>query len=170
MDPDPRLNQILRRLICPSFPKLRRHAVRIGWGADEELLYYTVDGECFVIVVNSCLRRARRRALEGGIAHELCHIDRDLRLGAYPRQLAWKRYAESRWYRMREERETERQVIRLGYGSQLLELIRFARAQGYTFEREHGLLYVEVLRACAAMQKQTEACLRRISRSVCSRI
>jgi len=81
------------------------------------------------------------------IAHELCHIDADLRLGVFQRQLAWERYSQSRWYRMREERNTERRVIELGYGECLLELIRYARRLGYSFEREHGLLYAEVLRA-----------------------
>jgi hypothetical protein len=119
----------------------------IGWGAEEELLYYTADGDQCVIAVNPSLQAAPRRVLEGGIAHELCHIDADLRLGAYPRQLAWNRYSESWWYRMRNERATERQAIALGYGRQLLELIRFAHRLGYTFRREHGLFYAEILRA-----------------------
>ena len=85
--------------------------------------------------------------MEGGIVHELCHIDSDLKLGAYQRRLAWERYARSRWYRIREERAIETRVIELGYGRHLLELIRFTGRLGYTFDREHGLSYAEVLRA-----------------------
>jgi hypothetical protein len=48
---------------------------------------------------------------------------------------------------MREERSVESRAIELGYGNQLLELIRFARRLGYSFKREHGLLYGEILRA-----------------------
>ena len=48
---------------------------------------------------------------------------------------------------MWEERATERRVIELGYGAHLLKLIRFARRLGYTFAREHGLFYFEILRA-----------------------
>ena len=112
------------------FPRLRRRAIAIGWGAEDELFFYTADTEPYLIAVNRSLEGAPRRALEGGIAHELCHIDADLRLGIYPRELAWNRYLASRWYRMRNERATEQQAIALGYGRHLLALIRFARLLG----------------------------------------
>ncbi|HEY7391066.1 MAG TPA: hypothetical protein VH640_21290 [Bryobacteraceae bacterium] len=147
MDRNSRLNRILRHLILRSFPKLRRRNITIRWCTDDELLYYTVHAEQYVIAVNSCLEQAGRRVLEGGIAHELCHIDADLKLGWYQRRLAWNRYSESYWYRMREERATEWRVVELGYGLQLLNFIRFAHRLGYTFAREHGLFYAEILRA-----------------------
>jgi hypothetical protein len=40
----------------------------------------------------------------------------------------------------------EARAIELGYRNQLLELIRFTRRLGFTFDREHGLSYAEVLR------------------------
>jgi hypothetical protein len=146
MVPDARLNSILRHMVSRSFPKLRRRAIAIGWGAQDELFYYTADWKEYLIAVNPSLEGAPRRVLEGGIAHELCHIDADLRLGAWSRRLAWDRYLESRWYRMRNEHATERQAIVLGYGCHLMELIRYAHRLGYTFEREHGLFYAEILR------------------------
>jgi len=145
--PDIHLNRILHNLVRRSFPGLRRRTITIGWGAEDELLYYTTQAEQYVIAVNHLLQGARRCVLEGGVAHELCHIDADLRLGVFARQLAWNRYPTSRWYRMRNERATESQVIKLGYGRHLIELIRFAHRLGYRFEREHGLLYAEILRA-----------------------
>lgn len=148
MERDAGLNRVLRRLILRSFPTLRRRTIAIGWGPEDqdELLYYAAAGEQYRIVVHPCFEAAPRRALEGGIAHELCHMEADLRLGRYPRQLAWERYARSSWYRTRNERTTERRAIELGYGAHLLELIRFARKLGYTFEREHGLFYAEIVR------------------------
>ena len=142
-------------MVRRSFPNLRRRAIAIGWGAKDELFYYTADAEQYLIAVNPSLEGAPRRVLEGGIAHELCHIDADLRLGAYSRDLAWNRYSESRWYRMRNEHATERQAIVLGYGCHLMELIRYAHRLGYTFEREHGLFYAEILRA-EGLRRQTE--------------
>ena len=134
-------------MVRRSFPKLRRRAIAIGWGAQDELFCYTADADEYLIAVNPSLERAPRRVLEGGIAHELCHIDADLNLGVYPRQLAWNHYLESRWYRMRNERATEREAVALGYGPHLMALIRFAHRLGYRFEREHGLFYAEILRA-----------------------
>jgi hypothetical protein len=157
MVPDDGLNRILHQMVRRSFPRLRRRAIAIGWGAKDELFYYTADKEQYLVAVSPSLRGAPRRVLEGGIAHELCHIDADLKLGAYPRQLAWNRYSESRWYRMRNERATEHQAIALGYGRHLMELIRFARRLGYTFEREHGLFYAEILRAEALRGQARQA-------------
>ena len=154
MVPDARLDRILRHMVRRFFPRLRRRAIAIGWGAEDELFFYTADMEQYLIAVNRSLEGAPRRVLEGGIAHELCHIDADLRLGIYPRELAWNRYSASRWYRMRNERATEQQAIALGYGRHLLELIRFAHRLGYTFAREHGLFYAEILRADRSLRSR----------------
>jgi hypothetical protein len=149
IDPASRLRKILRDLIRRSFPNLRRRPITISWDAQCGLLDYTVDSDRHLIRVDDCLRGAPRRVLEGGIAHELCHIDADLQMGEYQRELAWGRYARSRWCRMREERATERRVIELGYGPQLLALIRYGHRLGHSFSREDGLVYAEVYRAIA---------------------
>ena len=151
--PDSALNRILRRMIIRSFPRLRRLDIRIGWGAEEDLLLYALDHGRHAIQVNDFLRPAPRAVLEGGIAHELCHIDADIRLGAYQRELAWNRYGRLRWSRICEERATERRVIELGYGVQLLAFVRFARRLGYSFTREHGLLYWEIAAATRAAHR-----------------
>src|SRR5689334_18641536 len=115
-----RLRKILRALIRQSFPTLRRRQMAIVWGAEGDLLHYTVEADLYIIRVNDCLRAAPRRVLEGGIVHELCHIEADVKMGIFQRDLAWTRYLESRWHRMREERTTEMRVIELGYGPHLL--------------------------------------------------
>lgn len=144
------LRQIVRRLILRSFPRLRHIQLTISWGSEDELLWYTTQGGDHRIGVNECLKRATTRVLEGGIAHELCHIDADARLGRYQRELAWDRYGASRWMRMREERATDARVLDLGYGPHLLAFVRFARSLGYSFAREHGLLSYEIRRAIEA--------------------
>jgi hypothetical protein len=131
---------------------LRHICLAISWGLDNDLLCYTVRNGEHLIRVNKFLSPAATRVLEGGIAHELCHIDADLGLGRYQRELAWQRYAASRWWRMREERATEVRVIELGYGPHLLAFVRFARRLGYSFTMEHGLLYSEIRRAVQARQ------------------
>jgi len=140
------LNSLLRRLIVRSFPSLRRHVILIAWANQDELLCYSVHGQERWITVSDYLKQARCSAIEGGIAHELCHIELELCLGPYQRGLAWERYSRSRWHRIREERYVEARAIELGYRDQLLELIRFTRRLGFTFDREHGLSYAEILR------------------------
>jgi hypothetical protein len=131
---------------------LRRIRLTISWGLEDELLLYTVQNGEHLIQVNECLRPAPAHVLEGGIAHELCHIDADLRLGRYQRELAWQWYSASRWRRIREERATEVHVIELGYGPHLLAFVRFVRRLGYSFTKEHGLLYPEIRRAVRAQR------------------
>lgn len=147
-DADARLQRIVRRVVRRSFPRLRRVLFSISWDAGEdEFLYYAVRGEQHVIGVHECLREAPEPVLRGGLAHELCHIDADLKLGPYQRHLAWARYQNSRFYRMREERATESRLIELGYGRELLAFFRFARRRGFSFSSEHGLSLPEVVRA-----------------------
>ena len=134
-------------MVVRSFPRLRLLPLTISWGTEEGLLWYTVENGRHLILVNNVLRPATRQVLEGGIAHELCHIDADVRLGPVQREMAWNRYAASRWCRMREERQTEVRVVELGYGPHLLAFVRFARRLGYSFTRENGLLYPEIQRA-----------------------
>ena len=143
---DPRLNRILRRLVLRSFPGLRLVPIRISWGANDEFLYYTLEREGCAIGVHECLRNAPTLVVRGGIVHELCHIDADLKLGPYQRQLAWDRYSNSRFSRMREERAIDRRVLELGYGRDLLAFIRFAYRLGYGFTREQGLTFPEIQR------------------------
>jgi hypothetical protein len=105
---------------------------------------YTLDGR-FGIAVSPLLREAPRKALAGGIAHELAHVVRDHRLGPLQRDWAFDRFASSRAYRFREERATDRRAAERGYGPHLLALVAFARRVGIRFERENGLLTNEIV-------------------------
>jgi hypothetical protein len=147
MDWNARLERILQQLIRRSFPDLRR--LRIGIGFDDLepgncLEYYTLDGR-FGIAVSSLLKNAPRKALVGGIAHELAHIVRDHRLGPLQRDWAFERFALSRTYRFREERATDQRAVERGYGPHLIALAAFARRIGIRFERENGLLTNEIV-------------------------
>ena len=141
------IDRILRRMIVRSFPRLRRLPITIRWGLEsEDLLLYSLERGTHLIRVNDELRPAPGIVLEGGLVHELCHIDADMAMGRFQRALAWERYARSLWFRTFEERATELRAIDLGYGPHLLAFVRFARRLGYQFTREHGLLYAEIAR------------------------
>src|SRR5438309_3302825 len=97
---------ILRRLVARGFPELKRLRIRIDFDelSDDECLRYDWESGRYRIRINEFLRGAPRRVLEGGIAHELCHILADSRLGPFQRQLAYDYYARSAKYRIRDER------------------------------------------------------------------
>ena len=143
-----RADIILRILIRRGFPELAGRDFRIHFGDYEDWMWYDIAGGAFVIGVDNLLRAAPRRVVEGGFAHELAHIVRDLRLRPFPRGLAYRRYIRLRAYRIRDERGTDLEVIRRGYGRQLLALMLWGRTRGYTSGPEHGLLLAEVVRLC----------------------
>jgi hypothetical protein len=153
MTSDERLHRILRFLVFRSFPRLRGRSITVAWGSQYELLYSMVSGDGFSVCVNDRLRAAPDRVLEGGLDHKLCHIDAEVKLGPFQRELAWSRYERSQWCRMREERAVERCAVRLGYAVHLLALDRFAHQLGYRFTREDGLLMSELCRLIGEERK-----------------
>jgi hypothetical protein len=146
------LQAILRRVIAKGFPELKRLRIAIGFGPldRDTCFFYYIEAGRYQITVADALRPAPRRALEGGIAHELSHILRDSRLGPYQRKLAFDRYARSASFRTRDERATELRQIERGYGPQLLAFLSYARTLGFRFTREHGLLRAEIARCLQA--------------------
>jgi hypothetical protein len=145
--PDARLQALLRQVILRSFSELRRLRIGIAFedlAPGDFLEYYTLRGR-FRIAVSPLLRGAPRRALEGGIAHELSHILQDHRLGPAQLESAFARSASSRTYRIREERAADRHAVERGYGPHLIALVRFARRLGIRFYRENGLVAAEIV-------------------------
>ena len=137
---------ILRRMIARSFPELKRLRIAIEFGPldRDTCFFYSHDCGRYQITVSDCLRRGPRRVLEGGIAHELSHVVQDSRLGPRQREIALERYARSPGYRMRDERATDLRQIARGYGPQLLAFLSYARALGFRFTRQHGLIPPEI--------------------------
>jgi hypothetical protein len=143
------LDAILRRVIRRGYPELagKRFTLTVA-GYDDWMFYEPAsDGrEAFVIGVDKSMLEASRRAIAGAFAHELAHILRDSRLPRRRLERAWSLYFSSRAFRIRDERETDAEAIARGYGPELLELMLFARARGYRWDREDGLTLAEVHR------------------------
>jgi hypothetical protein len=137
---------ILRIVIRRGFPELAGETFHVRLGDYDDWMWYDLSGDAFVIGIDNSLGGAPRRVLEGGFAHELAHIVRDLRMGPFQREIAYERYRLSRAYRIRDEQSTDRELMRRGYGRQLLALILWGRRRGYTSGREHGLLFADVYR------------------------
>ena len=142
-----RCERVLRILIRRAFPELRGTKIALQFGDFDSWMYYQPAAPAsFILGVDNSLREAPRRVLEGGFAHELAHIACDRRRSRWQLDFAFARYRVSISWRIREERRTDLEVIRRGYGRHLLSLMLYARAHGYTSCREHGLLIAEVRR------------------------
>jgi hypothetical protein len=143
----PRCDCILRILIRRHFPELRRVRIALQAGDYDCWMYYEPAGRrSFILGVDRSLEGAPRRVLEGGFAHELAHITRDIRYSPFQLDRAFGRYQRSLAWSIRDERNTDLEAIRRGCGPQLLALMRYGRARGYPSCREQGLLIGEVRR------------------------
>jgi hypothetical protein len=150
------LDAILRRVIRRGFPELARKRIVMTLGEYDDWMFYEPAGQgrgSFVIGVDTSLLGAPRRAIAGAFAHELAHILRDSRIGRWQLDRAWSLYHGSRAFRIRDERETDGEAIARGYGRELLELMLFARARGYRWDREDGLTLPEVHKRCGAAMR-----------------
>ena len=137
---------ILRILIRRGFPELAGRRFLIRFGDFDDWMSYYPSGDSFIIGVDNSLGAAPRPVLEGGFAHELAHIVRDLRFRPFQRARAFEKYRDRLAWRIRDERGTDLEAIRRGYGRQLLALMLWARTRGYTSGREHGLLLADLYR------------------------
>jgi hypothetical protein len=143
------IDAILRQVIRRGFPELARMHIAMTIGEFEDWMFYEPTGpggRSFVIGVDTSLLDVSRRVIAGGFAHELAHILRDSRIGRYRLERAWPLYFTSQAFRIRDERETDREAIARGYGPELLALMLFGRARGYLWSREDGLTVPEVHR------------------------
>ena len=137
---------ILRIVIRRGFPELAGLRFQIRFGDYDEWMWCDQVGNLWVIGIDKSLGAAPRRVLEGGFAHELAHIVRDLRWRPFQRSLAYEHYRTHRTYRIRDEQRTDLEAMRRGYGRQLLAFMLWGRARGYTSGRECGLLLADVFR------------------------
>ena len=140
---------ILRKVIRRGFPELVRKKFVLSVGDYDDWMFYEPAGEgrgSYVIGVDKSLVGAPRRVIAGCFAHELAHIVRDSRMGRCRLNRAWSLYFSSAAFRIRDERETDREAIVRGYGPELRALMLFGRARGYRWDREDGLTLPEVHR------------------------
>lgn len=140
------LENIIKTIIKDSFPELMNEDIQIEWkDLKDALMEYgglSVDG--FYIEVDKSLKKANKKVLIGGIAHELCHILEDIKLGKEKSLRSRIAYKISRRYKTLDERNTDLQVIIRGYGKELLEFMKFSIENGYDYYKEDGLSAMEI--------------------------
>lgn len=90
------------------------------------------------------MKKAPLEVVEGGLAHELAHIERDSKLGFFERREDIRKYNDSAEYRKEDERETDMLVIQKGYGKQLLEFIKYHNKRRRKYKKKDGLTKKEI--------------------------
>ncbi|MBI4170961.1 MAG: hypothetical protein HY514_04650 [Candidatus Aenigmarchaeota archaeon] len=139
------LAKIRNRLLKEGFPDLLDEDISVKYARCKP--YFDYDGSSKKgYRIRACLemRRAPLQAVEGGLAHELCHIATEKFLGKKQRKQDVKLNKKSKRYRTLDERDTDLRVILRGYGRQLLALLQYAERKGDTYHKDDGLSAREV--------------------------
>ncbi len=136
-----KLEVIRDGIIRKAFPELINEDIQIEYKElrDACLEYGKFTSEGFHIEVDESLRTAPVDVINGGIAHELCHIMADKKRG-----LSEWLLRKSVRYRMLDERDTDLRTIIRGYGRELLAFLRYAETKGYPYYKEDGLSIREI--------------------------
>lgn len=118
-----RYRQITQALIDQSFPLLKRRKIHI---LVAKFSFYGfsvwIPPVLRLIVLSKRTGDIDKRAVTGLIAHELCHQERYIKMGAMKYLVFAFRFLTSRSARAAEEKATDRLTIEKGYGRELFEL------------------------------------------------
>ncbi|TSE04403.1 MULTISPECIES: hypothetical protein [Aquimarina] len=140
------LQTILNDIIKNAFPELMDEDIAIEWKNLEDALMDQggLTGHGYFIEVDESLKKANEAIIVGGIAHELCHILADLKVGKWQILLDRVAYRIFKRYRTLDERNTDLQAIIRGYGSSVLLFMKYSENKGYNYYKEDGLSIREI--------------------------
>ncbi|MBU2522941.1 MAG: hypothetical protein KKE23_01470 [Nanoarchaeota archaeon] len=137
------LRNVLDEIVSNSFPELKKQKINLKYEKLSEYLFnFGGTMNHYWISVESTLKKASKKLIQGGIAHELCHIVNDMNLSKYMKRNDLKLYKKNSRYRQMDERHNDLQVILRGYGIHLIELIKKCSKEneGLTVEEVKTLL------------------------------
>lgn len=126
------LNRIKARAI-KGFLELNLTNIEVSWYPVRGGIFEYGDfqkKEGFYVHVHTRLKCARSEVLIAGTAHELAHIAREILIGKNHATRTQNLYQSSRIYRRKTEIETDLEVIKRGFGRELLYLEEYRRRRG----------------------------------------
>lgn len=143
------LKTITNNIIKKSFPELKGKNLEIYFrNLDDALMKFNIldqDYNNFAIEVDDSLKKANNIISLGGMAHELCHFSRELSLTKEFSVYDGEMYEKYLKYRIEDERNTDKEVIKRGYGEHLLALAEYNQnILKRPYVEESGLSIIEI--------------------------
>jgi hypothetical protein len=141
-----KLEKIRDEIIKKAFPELKEEDIQIEYKKLDDALveWGALTGEGFYLEVDEGLKNAPRDVLEGGIAHDLCHVVSEKEQGRFESWLDGVLYRNFKRYMRLDERNTDVEAVLRGYGQQLLTFLEYAEKEGHPRYREDGLSIIEL--------------------------
>ena len=97
----------------------------------------------YLIQVDTTLRHAPRSVVIGGIAHEIAHIVKEIKMNGLLVLIDRFLYDFS-WYETRDERNADLIVVQRGLGQKLLSFLRYANKRREEYTEADGLTVTEL--------------------------
>ena len=147
-------------MISSSFPTLRGMALKVKIvDTDDYVMSVSLESEeIHLDVSREDAGRMGRRVTAGVLAHELCHAEEDCRHGPFLEALFSWLYERIPRLETRMERRIDSEVIRKGYGNELLAFQQYHDWHYEPYDQTDGLTVKEIkeaLRNCpSSMSRQ----------------
>jgi hypothetical protein len=127
----------MKRLIKNSFPELRYHIIMLRFIKTKHFFMAT-SGFLFIhiIFIDKRLKKCTDDVVTGIMAHELVHISQD----SFWKDLLYRKSITDM------ERATDMQVIKRGYGKQLLAFIQYHNKIYKKYKKADGLTEKEIIK------------------------
>jgi hypothetical protein len=137
---------LARAMISRSFPTLQGMTLKLEiLDADDYVMAMRLEGkEIHLDVSREDAGRMKRSVLTGVLAHELCHAEEDYRRGPFLEALCFWLCEHFPSLETRMERRIDLEVIRKGYGNELLDFQRYHDRHYEPYDHTDGLTVQEI--------------------------
>jgi hypothetical protein len=137
---------LARAMISRSFPTLQGMTLKLEiLDADDYVMAMRFEGkEIHLDVSREDAGRMKRSVLTGVLAHELCHAEEDYRRGPFLEALCFWLCEHFPSLETRMERRIDLEVIRKGYGNELLDFQRYHDLHYEPYDHTDGLTVQEI--------------------------
>ncbi len=133
-----RFRRLLNLVIKKGFPELKWYFINLHLSKSSD--FFMATRGIFIlhqIIIDKELKKCSDEIIIGCFAHELSHILKDSLFDTI-------KMAHNEKYLIERERENDLEVIRRGFGSELLKFIQYHNSKYKNYKKEDGLTEKEI--------------------------
>ncbi|MGV8162885.1 MAG: hypothetical protein ACP5N2_06160 [Candidatus Nanoarchaeia archaeon] len=140
------LTDIKQELISASYPELRNVFIDTKYFKSKDAYFeFTRNSRySYLIEVDKSMKHVDRLIVVGGLAHELSHISKEIKLNFLLSSLEYVIFKISPRYETYDERKTDEDVVKRGYLVELLKFTKYANRGREHYNDSDGLTVKEL--------------------------
>ncbi len=135
------LDKCIRMIIDSGFPELSKTLITSSYSKMDYAYFEFSRNSRFSyhINVDKPLRKKKTEIIIGGLAHELSHISKEIKMNLIVSSIDGFLYNKFDWYEKLDERNTDLLAVSRGFGKELLEFLKYADSKRKKYRSEDGL-------------------------------